>query len=1445
MPPTALGPTGARQAVCRLPTLHSDSSKNMPVLTNDWPPVAQAHTRLTHTQGQPNFQPQKTKQSHGRVEGRLECRMGSGGTGSIRCHCRFAVPLTFTSAALRAQQPSGLSWEVGTGAVIGGHPWLVNNGSTILDTIDEVKNLSRAETSKMTQQMREHPPAPTRKSASLSSPSAARRLYRNLSGKFRVGNPGLEDSVVSGRGDKERLRKSAMQFQSNEALFEAVEHQELDMVQVMLSQYSLEELDLNTPNSEGLLPLDIAIMTNNGRAVHLATLVREAEQRVTDLTAQVASEGPGDREASDKERQLKAWEWRLRLFKRMKTGFEHARPPDAPSNVRLSVGSNSSLMVTFQEPLSVNSAVVTKYKVGWSCAPSMCPLLEEIVVEDTRTLQCTITGLTSGTHYYVQVSAYNMKGWGPPQTSVPACAAPSSWREIDGREPRQKGQKEALDQLLGQIKDAHRHCVCHEQCKAPPHVRKHSVSKSLRHLFQPTSKFVKSLKRGLYLTSIFYRDDNILVTPEDQIPIVEIEDSYSSSLLQDFLWFTKVSYLWEDISWLQQCLSPSQSSCSCTLQTRLKMLQAVSLLQGMLGMQDLGRVYFEPIKDKHGNALLVTLRDLSSCPNLDGVRWTQLCKLQLQRKSISSPEEPTALDMLLITLHEKLAYHRRSRKLLSPGLYLGYLKLCSSVDQIRVLVPQKLPNVLCHVKVRDNSNVSSFLQDLRSACKELIAHINIPGSQAQDFRIYSQEVLEFGEKVSFLLLLPPSDDVCTAPGQNNPYSPRSGFLTLPLQVFELVHFDTYCQSFIGQYCRVSALLELESLMSQQNLREAFSESELLTAKQKHQQVQEHMQQMEEVWREARWIMDALQYARYKQPSGGISVGWIIDFSRDVVPEKPSSTSSQLNYLPSPVPSPETSRKHNSDFHGLSDEEGSSEVFLTTDSDYDSSRAQSPRELDLLPSSPCSSAAESGGFHREGVGGSGGGLGALRDSTPDVLQASEPLPSELGERRRAAELFDSDFILPSRQIELLRITEKRQAFCVRTSSLEYPSTQPSVSPTASPHRRWHRPSSVDRCCPAECCPHPAPARTLSEDSGSQRFLEPSPGAPRKGWHVTLRVYPQYRTGLPKETSVKLRVTQRTSAREMVRLVVQEMNEVSRRLLGNPEQFVYREEQLEHFGLVLVLEDKEKWLQDDFRPLELQNPWLRGRLCVRIKEYSPLALQFSRATTIRRLSSMGDWAPVSGPYGVARVKHCISPLVSLAESPLVLSHSFGRESEEIWRQAKLEDSAHIFIGHWSFPKKMLDPCFCMGSCPCTVQTCQFVRSMRTLPISSTCSTSFYCFGWNLVLFSFERSFRRKCPPRFDEMALVQWALFHERKRRGSGGLGWGDGCEGNMVFAEVPKRDEERVSAKAGYRTDPICPHVLKETSAHIVPGHSVQGSHCRCDIKRNRNRSSKDKTFLFN
>lgn len=221
-----------------------------------------------------------------------------------------------------------------------------------------------------------------------------------------------------------------------------------------------------------------------------------------------------------------------------------------------------------------------------------------------------------------------------------------------------------------------------------------------------------------------------------------------------------------------------------------------------------------------------------------------------------------------------------------------------------------------------------------------------------------------------------------------------------------------------------------------------------------------------------------------------------------------------------------------DLHGLSDEEGSSEVFLATDSDYDSSRAQSPKELDLVYSSSgpecCSRRVTR----------------TLRDSAPDVLQTHEqktpPLPPPpLEEPRPPPELYDSDFVLPSRQIELLRITEKRQAYCVRTSSLDFP------KPLCQAARK-SCPGSVDSS-PTESrtAGHCGQLRlgtgsTSSPEHGrggqgsepvfrtrsaewTQNFQE-QPGCladrGKKPGSVTLWVCPQYETGLSKETSVKV-------------------------------------------------------------------------------------------------------------------------------------------------------------------------------------------------------------------------------------------------------------------------------------------------------------------------------------
>lgn len=124
-----------------------------------------------------------------------------------------------------------------------------------------------------------------------------------------------------------------------------------------------------------------------------------------------------------------------------------------------------------------------------------------------------------------------------------------------------------------------------------------------------------------------------------------------------FLFLLQLSCAWQQVPWLQQALASAQSSSSSLLQNRHNILRAVSLLQvsnhridfpsnfdffsvaphirevfatlasvfchssflwrqTSLGTMDLGQVYYEPIKDRQGNILLVTLKDF-----INATRW--------------------------------------------------------------------------------------------------------------------------------------------------------------------------------------------------------------------------------------------------------------------------------------------------------------------------------------------------------------------------------------------------------------------------------------------------------------------------------------------------------------------------------------------------------------------------------------------------------------------------------------------------------------------------------------------------------------------------------------------------------------------------------------------------------------------------------------------------------
>lgn len=72
-------------------------------------------------------------------------------------------------------------------------------------------------------------------------------------------------------------------------------------------------------------------------------------------------------------------------------------------------------------------------------------------------------------------------------------------------------------------------------------------------------------------------------------------------------------------------------------------------------------------------------------------------------------------------------------------------------------------------------------------------------------------------------------------------------------------------------------------------------------------------------------------------------------------------------------------------------------------------------------------------------------------------------------------------------------------------------------------------------------------------------------------MSLQVYAAYETGLASGTSLKLRVTPRTTAREVVNLVVKQLNMAV--VLKGQDGPIYTADELPNFCLVAVIDRRE--------------------------------------------------------------------------------------------------------------------------------------------------------------------------------------------------------------------------------------------------------------------------------
>ncbi|XP_071965983.1 ankyrin repeat and fibronectin type-III domain-containing protein 1-like isoform X2 [Antedon mediterranea] len=747
------------------------------------------------------------------------------------------------------------------------------------------------------------------------SPSLQNRLQRTLSGKKR-GSTSSESEGSGTKVEKDKNRRSSKaNFSDITALFDAVHNQEIDRAKFILD---CNGLDINAVNVDDFTPLDIAIMVHNlamakllltfgarenpkylhkdARASKLNTLINEADRQVQELTSRTVN-NTGSSQSVNKEtdKRLRDWEWKHRLFRKMKATFEHARPPEPPQNVTICVTSSSSILVEFDEPTNNNSGVITRYKIEWSLQEDFSQCSGEHILYNSTNLSYKIQGLIAGKCYYVRVSAFNMKGFGIAQISTPPSAIPSCWRDRDGRKSRSCGQMKVLEELFKEVKDARLpdsiELKTNSPKSSPNQVRK-TMKKSIKNFFQFAPKFHKQLKRAVYVCTLLYSEDKVLVTTEDQLPIIEVDDNYPSNMHQDFLWFMKVACTWEDVDVLRGDLEKALST-SPSLMFRNKLLQAVSQMQTTLGIQDLGQVYYEPIRDHNGSTLFVLVKHIKDSKSVQStsLKWLNLSRVQ-KRRSVCF-ENPTASENLLSSIPEKIFFSQVNQMPQEKGLYLGYMKLRSSVDTIRIQVQAKAPNVLPCIKIRDNSNVSQdewdwlyklntckvtkpvtklqeeFQLQLADAARLLAKRIGVTEEETLKHRLCDLEVIDLNDEVSFIIMVPPVSDVCTGPGNLDTFMKGNEYVSLPVQVFEMVHTTTYHNDFIRCYSRLSSILEMENLLAQQSVREAFKAEELNEAKQRQQQIADFQQTLESAWKGTRWIMDVIQYARDKQLKGGV------------------------------------------------------------------------------------------------------------------------------------------------------------------------------------------------------------------------------------------------------------------------------------------------------------------------------------------------------------------------------------------------------------------------------------------------------------------------------------------------------------------------------------------------------------------------------------------------
>ena len=515
-----------------------------------------------------------------------------------------------------------------------------------------------------------------------------------------------------------------------QALCSAVEQEKFEKARSILENQT--HVNVNGINGDGFTLLDLAFMTGNpallqlivthgGKegaffpspesvSAHLLSLTTESRKQVEKFNQLVKLTMGGAApttsltqvQLKECEKQLTLWQKRLSIMKKLKTGFDNAVCPHAPSEVISSVTGAHTVNVVAREPENIGNSLFTKFKIQWSKSDSFKEIVGEVEVKTIHTLEYNIENLTEGTRYFIRVAFGNPKGYGSFCSSRPKSVVPSSWRNVDNVQPRISDQVDNMTHLLDDLlRQRSSDLADYNMEDDLDQEEGKSRKKGLLQLFQTAPKFAKSPRHGIFLSCIMYHEDKVLVTNEESLPLIEVQEDVPSNatLNADFHWLNKICYIWSDVSRLRSDLSRLNLT-----SLRVKLLSAAHNMQSALGTDNLGSCYCKLLKHPASGSVIFSLVHHVKSPKslvTLSLKWLTLSKAQ--RRPSSEDDTGSVMDHVRATIRDQIVFHQTSGVNVSRGLHVCYLQSHSTIDSMSVVVSNTSPNILPYIRYVDQS----------------------------------------------------------------------------------------------------------------------------------------------------------------------------------------------------------------------------------------------------------------------------------------------------------------------------------------------------------------------------------------------------------------------------------------------------------------------------------------------------------------------------------------------------------------------------------------------------------------------------------------------------------------------------------------------------------------------------------------------------------------------